>query len=270
MFTFPDIDPIAFYIFSWPVRWYGISYFMAFIVWLFLVKHYNTKYAPYFAEKISNMHFENMLSYGIMGIILGGRLGHMVFYDFDRMIQDPVSIFKTWEGGMAFHGGLLGCIIACSIYIKRHKLPFTIIADLVSLVVPIGLFFVRIANFINAELFGRITDSKWGIIFPGHAHPRHPSQLYEAFFEGIFLFVVLRLLFPYVAKKRFHGCIYGMFFIIYGVSRFMIEYVREPSDGEFFILGYILSYGQILTLPMVFIGFVICLNSTYNKNQEAL
>jgi phosphatidylglycerol:prolipoprotein diacylglycerol transferase len=270
MFTFPDIDPIAFYIFNWPVRWYGISYFLAFIVWLFLVKHYNTKYAPYFTEKINNTHFDNMLTYGVVGIICGGRLGHMFLYDFDRMIQAPFSIFKTWEGGMAFHGGLAGCMIACWLYIKRHKLSINIMADLIALVAPIGVFFVRIANFINAELFGRITYSKWGIIFPGHAHPRHPSQLYEAFFEGLFLFVVLRLCFPYVARNRFHGFIYGMFFLLYGVSRFMIEYVREPSDGEFTVLGHILSYGQVLTIPIIFIGLFICCNSVYNNKRAAL
>ncbi len=267
MFTFPNIDPIAFYIFSWPVRWYGISYFMAFITGLFLVKHYNTKYYIASPEKIDNTHFDNMLTYGILGIILGGRLGHMIFYDCDRMIQDPVSIFKTWEGGMAFHGGLVGCILACSLYVKRHKISFNIAADLVSLVVPIGLFFVRIANFVNAELVGRVTDSKWGIVFPGHTLPRHPSQLYEAFFEGIFLFAVLRLLFPYVVKYRLKGFIYGMFFVMYGLARFMIEYVREPSDGEFTLLGYVLSYGQILTFPMVVVGFSICVSAVYRKKS---
>lgn len=270
MFIFPDIDPIAFHIANWPVRWYGISYLISFIVWLFLVKRYNTKYAPYFSHKINNIHFDNILTYGVVGIILGGRFGHMIFYDFDRMIQDPISIFKTWEGGMAFHGGLIGCIVACTLYVKRHKLSVYIMADFIFLVAPIGLFFVRIANFINAELFGRITDSKWGVIFPGHSHPRHPSQLYEAFFEGLFLFMVLRLLFPYVAKRHFHGFIYGMFFIVYGVSRFMIEYVREPSDGEFTVLGHILSYGQVLTLPMFFIGLFICFNSVYKNKRAAL
>lgn len=267
MFTFPNIDPIAFYIFSWPVRWYGISYFLAFITGLFLVKHYNTKYDSYFSDKIENIHFDNMLTYGIVGIILGGRLGHMLFYDFDRMVQSPISIFKTWEGGMAFHGGLAGCVIAGYVYVKRHKIAFSVAADLVALVVPIGLFFVRIANFINAELFGRITDSKWGMIFPGHAHPRHPCQLYEAFFEGIFLFAVLRLLFPYAAKRRLNGLVYGMFFILYGVARFMIEYVREPSDGEFVLLEQVLSYGQILTLPMVVIGLFICMHSVYKRKK---
>ncbi|PIZ32783.1 MAG: prolipoprotein diacylglyceryl transferase [Alphaproteobacteria bacterium CG_4_10_14_0_8_um_filter_37_21] len=268
LFTFPNIDPIAFYIFSWPVRWYGISYFIAFITGLFLVKFYNTKYYSDSLQQIDNSHFDNMLTYGIIGIILGGRLGHMVFYDFDRMIQSPLSIFKTWEGGMAFHGGLAGCIVACYLYGKRHKISFNIVADLISLVVPVGLFFVRIANFINAELVGRITDSKWGVIFPGHVYPRHPSQLYEAFFEGIFLFSVLRLLFPYAVKFRLNGFIYGMFFIVYGVVRFMIEYVREPSDGEFTLLGqYVLSYGQILTLPMVVVGFSICLTTVYRRKS---
>ena len=267
MFTFPNIDPVAFYIFSWPVRWYGISYFLAFSVALLLVRHYNTKYTAYFSEKINNVHFDNMLTYGIVGIIVGGRLGHMLFYDFDRMIQDPISIIKTWEGGMAFHGGLVGCVVAVYTYVKRYQLSFLTVADLVSMVVPTGLFFVRIANFVNAELFGRVTDSSWGIVFPGHYYPRHPSQLYEAFFEGILLFFLLRLLFPYAVKRHLYGFIFGTFLLGYGIARFLVEYVREPSDGEFLFLGQVLSYGQILTLPMIIIGMIVCVRSFLNKNK---
>ncbi|MDP2193321.1 MAG: prolipoprotein diacylglyceryl transferase [Alphaproteobacteria bacterium] len=267
MFQFPNIDPVAFYIMNWPVYWYGISYVLAFITGLLLIKRYNTLFQGPAHPKIESEHFDNMLTYGILGIILGGRMGHMFFYDFHTLLHAPLTIFKVWQGGMAFHGGLIGCIISVSLYTIRHRLDFLAVADRACVVVPIGLFYVRIANFINAELYGRVTDSAFGIIFPGHLHPRHPSQLYEAFLEGVVLFMILRFCFGLVIKRGLRGFIFGLFLLGYGCARFITEYMREPTDGEFYILGILLSYGQVLTLPMILVGLWF-MASSYLKTKK--
>lgn len=251
----PPIDPIAFYLFGWPVRWYGLSYAIAFLCAGFFIKRWSLYYTnKHNMPDIAPKHYDNLITYCILGIILGGRLGHMVFYDFHTLIQNPIAIFKTWEGGMAFHGGLVGCVLAAFIYVKKNKLPIALFADLIALVTPLGIFFVRLANFVNQELYGRITDLPIGIIFNGDPHPRHPSQLYEAFLEGILLFFILNFVFKrYLAPKK-QGLVCALFFLGYGIARFLVEYVREPSDGEFAILGVILTYGQLLTIPMIVYG----------------
>ncbi|CAO5672836.1 MAG: Phosphatidylglycerol--prolipoprotein diacylglyceryl transferase [Holosporales bacterium] len=251
----PPIDPIAFHLLGWPVRWYGLSYAIAFLCASFLIKRKSLDYTnKHNMPEIETKHFDNLITYCILGIILGGRLGHMVFYDFQTLIQNPIAILKTWEGGMAFHGGLLGCVLAAYLYVKKNKLPLTLFADLLALVTPLGIFFVRLANFVNQELYGRITDLPIGMIFKGDPHPRHPSQLYEAFLEGILLFFILNFVFKrYLAPKK-QGLVCALFFLGYGIARFLVEYVREPSDGEFAILGVILTYGQLLTIPMIVYG----------------
>ncbi|MBP9752839.1 MAG: prolipoprotein diacylglyceryl transferase [Proteobacteria bacterium] len=260
IFKAPQIDPVAFYVFNWPVRWYGISYIAAFIIaWVCLNKasKYYLNKNPVLNFSISKKQVDDLLTFGILGVIIGARLGHMVFYDFDAMISNPLSIFKTWEGGMAFHGGLLGCILACTFYIKKEKLPFALLADLISLSVPLGIFCVRIANFINQELYGRITLSYLGVIFNNEAVARHPSQLYEAFLEGFLLFVILFYTFLKKLKPQNQGILYANFFIFYGIFRFLSEYVREPSDGVFNVHFLTLTYGQVLTFPMIIIGVIL-------------
>ena len=265
MLTYPNIDPVAFTVLGWPVRWYGIAFSAAFATWWFLMRHYNGKYEQYFLKPIRRVHIDNVLPYIIISLVLGGRLGDMLFYDFDCFMQDPLSFFSISKGGMSFHGGLITSVTVAYVYGKIYRLPLGVFSDLIALSTPMALFCVRIANFINAELYGRVTHSDWGMVFPGHKLPRHPSQLYEAFFEGIVLFVVLRVLFPYAVKRRLNGLIMGVFFLGYGVARFLLEYVREPVDGEFKVFGFIYSYGQILTMPMIVIGAFMCIKILFWK-----
>jgi phosphatidylglycerol:prolipoprotein diacylglycerol transferase len=260
MVNIPIFDPIAFTIFNWPVRWYGLSYMAAFFTcWYFIKKFSNHYYKKYSEEKfnIQPKTFDDLLTYCIIGIIVGARLGHMVFYDFDKMVSNPVSIFKTWEGGMAFHGGLMGCVVGALIVIHKKKLPLAYLADLVSLVVPTGLFFGRMGNFINGELRGRITDGPFGVFIGDETVLRYPSQLIEGFTEGILLFLILSYVFLKKSSPKNQGLVCSYFFLGYGFFRFFCEYIREPSDGIFHILSIELTYGQILTLPMFLIGFVI-------------
>lgn len=252
----PFIDPIAFYVFEWPVRWYGISYFLAFYSTWFLNRYFTNQYChSMHLPKIEAKHFDQLLTRCILGVIIGGRLGHMIFYDFDNMIANPLSIIKTWEGGMAFHGGLIGCSFSAFFYIRKHNLNLPLFADMISLVAPIGIFYVRIANFINNELIGRITHFPISVLLHNENIPRHPSQLYEAFLEGIFLFVILFFYYKKLLNIKKQGRLCGLFFIFYGIFRFFVEYVREPSDGVFDMLNlFSLTYGQLLTLPMILIG----------------
>lgn len=254
------IDPIAFHILGWPIRWYGLSYVAAFYAGWFFMKTYDDYFSKKFSlPKNDPKFFDHLINYCVIGIIIGGRLGHMFFYDLERMLIDPLSIFKVWEGGMAFHGGLLGCVVAGIICIKKYKMPLSRIADLMAIATTPGLFFVRIANFINQELYGTITDGPMGIIFQGQDSPRHPSQLYEAFLEGILLFIILHFIFTKKTSPKNQGLVCSFFFMGYGIARFFVEYVREPLDGIFNIFGMMFSYGQILTLPMIFLGGIIYL-----------
>jgi phosphatidylglycerol:prolipoprotein diacylglycerol transferase len=192
----------------------------------------------------------------MIGVILGGRVGYTIFYQPGYYLSNPGEILALWQGGMSFHGGLIGLLTAVGIFVQRRGLPFFAVTDIIAAVVPIGLFFGRIANFINAELYGRVTDLPWGVVFPG-AGPvaRHPSQLYEAGLEGLLLFILLMALIKlgYLAKT---GVISGIFLIGYGLSRFMVEFVRlpDPQLGHI-ILG--LSMGQLLSIPMIMAGVII-------------
>lgn len=254
--SIPFIDPVAFYAFGWPVRWYGISYLLAFYSAWFLGRYFTNQYSTNMhLQKIDTKHFDQLLTGCILGVIIGGRLGHMIFYDFDNMIENPLSIIKTWEGGMAFHGGLIGFAFAAILYIRKHHLNLPLLADIISLVAPIGIFYVRVANFINNELIGRTTDFPIAVLLYNEGIPRHPSQLYEALLEGIILFIILFTHYKKFLGLKNQGSICGLFFILYGIFRFFVEYVREPSDGIFTIFNtFSLTYGQLLTLPMLFIG----------------
>ena len=206
---------------------------------------------------------ENLLSYIIIGIVSGGRLGYILFYTPDVIIDDFWEIFKIWHGGMSFHGGLIGVIVSIWIFCLRTGKVFLSITDLIACVAPIGLFFGRIANFINAELYGKKTDVSWGVIFPYSDYsPKHPSQLYEAIFEGIVLFLIMLLALNFrqhlTNKKNINGLLSGIFLIFYSIFRIVIEIFREPD----FHIGYIFnifSLGQILCIPMMILGiFLLC------------
>ena len=256
---FHELDPIAFTLGPLYIRWYSLSYIFGILIsWLIinkiLLKH---------KKNLNNQIFNELINYLIIGIIFGGRLGYVIFYNLDFYITNPIEILKIWNGGMSFHGGLIGIIISTFIFCKRKKQSFFDLTDLISMVAPIGIFFGRIANFINGELYGRITETNFGIIFSkGGSLPRHPSQLYEAFFEGIILYFVLNLLFFFTSLKNLAGSITGLFLILYGFFRFFIEYFREP-DKQIGLIFEFITMGQLLCLPMIIFGIILIIYSFY-------
>ena len=255
LFTFPDIDEVAFSIGPLDIRWYALAYIAGIILgWLFMRRTIST------GHSILNLpQLDSLLNSSIFGIIIGGRLGYVVFYNPSLYLADPLAIVKVWEGGMSFHGGMLGVVAAILFCAHRFGLKPLALADEVAVVAPIGLFFGRVANFINGELFGRVTSHPFGIIFPnGGLEPRHPSQIYEAVFEGAVLFILLLLLSR--IKQRFglrDGVVMFGFLSGYGIARFCIEFVRAPDShiGFFTAFGGLsMTMGQLLSLPMCLIG----------------
>ena len=249
----PSIDPVIFSIGVLDIRWYSLSYIMAFVIGSFLIKKFNKE----FSNSISNKEIDNFFLWAILGVIIGGRLGYVIFYQTNIFVLDPIHIFKIWKGGMSFHGGLAGMIVSIYFFCKKNKLSFFYLADLVSLVAPIGLFFGRIANFINTELYGRITDFPFAVIYPSiDQFPRHPSQLYEAFFEGFLLFTILLYYFYKKKENGIIGEISGLFLLLYSFFRFSIEYLRDPDAHLGLFLGYF-SMGQLLCVPLLIFGILI-------------
>lgn len=252
--TFPEIDPIALSLGPLEIRWYALAYLAGFIG--------GWKYAGWLADldpgrRPNREDTDNLLPWMVLGVILGGRLGYVLFYNLPYYIENPLHIPFIWEGGMSFHGGLLGVVLVCLSYARFHKFSPLALGDLIAPVVTIGLFFGRIANFINGELFGRVTTVPWAVDFPyGGGLPRHPSQLYEAFLEGIVLFAVLFYLARKPEVRRAPGFLIGVFVIGYALSRFLVEFVREPDPQIGLILDYF-TLGQILCLPMILAGALL-------------
>jgi phosphatidylglycerol:prolipoprotein diacylglycerol transferase len=248
MFIYPKINPVAFSLGSLQVHWYGLMYLFGFISAWLLAHWRNTHYQlNWTSEQISDLIF-----YSALGVIIGGRIGYMLFYNIPELIHAPWSIFKIWEGGMSFHGGLLGVLIALFIFARRFKKPFWAVGDFIAPLVPLGLGAGRIGNFINGELWGRVTDVPWAMIYPHvDAEPRHPSQLYEFGLEGFCLFI---LIWWYARVPRPVGRVSAVFLMGYAVCRLIAECFREPDPQ----LGYIafgwLTMGQILSLPMLLLG----------------
>ncbi len=257
MFT-NNFDPVAFVFFSLEIRWYSLAYIFGILIgWIYCKKK---------LIKDNNLLdlFDDFITYLIIGIILGGRLGYIIFYDLNFYIKNPAEIFMIWNGGMSFHGGIIGVILSTLIFSKKHKLNHFIFLDLVALTAPIGIFFGRIANFINSELYGRETDVPWSVKFIAVDNiKRHPSQIYEAIFEGIILFLILN----YFAKKNYlkkHGLISSMFLMLYSLFRFIIEFYRSPDPQiGFIILG--LTLGQIISLLFLIFGGTLFF---YKKNEN--
>ena len=250
MFQFPNIDPVALDLGLLQIRWYAISYVIGILLsWFLILKIKKIKKID-----INDHIISDLISNCIVGIILGGRLGYVIFYNYEYFSDNFLEIFKVWNGGMSFHGGLIG-VGAAVIYTSRiSKTPLMLLADLVAIVSPIGIFFGRLANFINGELYGRITTHPFGIIFPnGGSLPRHPSQLYEAFFEGFILFSMLLILLQFKEIIRKKAILTGFFISFYGFFRFFIEFFREP-DNHIGLLYLDLTMGQFLCLPMILIG----------------
>jgi len=253
IFIQPSIDPILISLGFLDIRWYSLSYIFTFIFGSILIKKLNKKSL----NNLSDIHIDKFFVWAVLGVIIGGRVGYVLFYQLQLFFQDPLYIFQIWKGGMSFHGGLIGMILAIYLFAKQNNLSFFYLSDLVSIVAPIGLFLGRISNFINTELYGRITDFPFAIIYPLiDNNPRHPSQLYEAFFEGVVLFIILYLIFIKNSKKYSAGIISAYFLILYSIFRFLIEFLREPDLHLGLYLNYF-SMGQILCIPIFFAGILI-------------
>ena len=252
-----NFDPVAFQILSFEIRWYSLSYIFGIIIGWILCKKILIK------NTNINQKFDDYITYLIIGVILGGRLGYIIFYNLNYYLNNFFDIFKIWQGGMSFHGGLLGVIVASILFAKKNNQDPFLYLDLVSLVAPIGIFFGRLANFINSELYGKVSDVPWSVIFIKVDNlSRHPSQLYEATLEGLVLFLILMLF----KKKNYltkPGLISGLFLIFYSIFRFFVEFYRVPDEQ----LGYVvfnLSTGQVISLVFLIIGTIVF----YLKNEN--
>ena len=253
MLVHPQFDPIALSLGPLAIHWYGLMYVVAFGLFLWLAAR-RTRMAPFAEAGWTRREVEDLLFFGVLGVIVGGRLGYVFFYKPDHYLGHPLEALMVWKGGMSFHGGLLGVIVAMALYARRRGRRFLEVTDLVAPCVPTGLAAGRIGNFINGELWGRAADASlpWAMVFPqsGTTIPRHPSQLYQAALEGLLLFVVLWL---YARTPRELGRVSGAFLVGYGVLRFVVEYFREP-DSFLGPLALGLSMGQWLCVPMVAFG----------------
>ena len=259
---FPNINPTAFEIFDLEIKWYGISYALGLILALFLCKILSKKY-----NKVKDKIFDDILIWVALGIILGGRIGYVVFYNFNFYLNNPKYILiGIRDGGMSFHGGIIGVVLACLFFSKLKKISFLYIMDIIACAAPIGLFLGRIANFINSELWGKETNFFLGVIFPnGGTNPRHPTQLYEAFLEGLVLFFLVNFFYKY--KNSFPGLTSGVFLIFYAAFRIFVEFFREPDHHIGYIIEPYITTGIILSLPMIVLGLgLIFLNDRNRKN----
>ena len=246
MLTYPNIDPVALDLGPLKVHWYGLMYVIGFAGAWWLGNR-RARQAGFTRDQVGDLIF-----YGAMGVILGGRLGSVLFYNFSSFLADPWMIFRIWEGGMSFHGGLLGVLVAMGLFARKTRRGFFEITDFVAPLVPVGLFTGRLGNFINGELWGRPTDLPWGMVFPHvDAVPRHPSQLYEAALEGVLLFIVLWL---FSARPRPVMAVSGLFLLGYGGFRFLVEFAREPDAWIGFVALDWMSMGQVLSAPMILAG----------------
>jgi len=291
MIEFPNISPEIFSIslggIEFDLRWYAVSYILGFVIAFYIMKFFINRnhYWKYYSPPMDVDLTEDLLTYLILGVILGGRMGYVLFYNLDFYILNPIDIFRIWDGGMSFHGGFLGVVFALCYFCLKNGIQIMPAADLLALASPPGLLLGRLANFINGELWGRPTDMPWGVVFPGEFAQicpgivgpcaRHPSQLYEAGLEGLLLFIVLGFL-AYFGGLKKSGVIAGTFIAGYGLARFFVEYYRVP-DPQFFSdvnpYGFAYSFGQVgvtmgqtLSIPMILIGVVFIMYGSGRKS----
>ena len=259
MLTYPEIDPVIFSIGFLKIRWYGLMYVIGFLfAWWLARRRCKSAHSPITAEQVDDLIF-----YGMLGVIIGGRIGYALVYGTEQLLSDPLYLFKITEGGMSFHGGLAGVMIAMWLYGRRLGLTMWRMTDFVAPIVPLGLGFGRIGNFINGELWGKPTDVPWGFMVNGQG--LHPSQLYEALLEGFILFAIL---WWYSARPRPYMAISGLFLLLYGAFRFIVEFYRVPDAHlNYLALGWV-TMGQILCVPMIATG-VIMLAMAYRAGEEA-
>jgi len=270
LIAFPVFDPIAISIGPFAIRWYALAYIGGIVLgWIYarsLIKNEKLWGGP---APISLVQMDDFILWVTLGIILGGRTGYVLFYNLPFFIQHPAEIFELWKGGMSFHGGFLGCVVAVMWFAHKNRISILSLGDITTAVGPIGLFLGRIANFINGELWGRPADPNlpWAMIFPtGGPLPRHPSQLYEAGLEGILLFTILAVMIRLGALKR-PGLILGSFIAIYGLARIIGEHFREPDPQLGFLWGG-LTMGMLLSVPMVIVGATIILLVLRHKSPD--
>ncbi len=259
---FPVIDPVLLQIGPFAIRWYALAYIAGLVLgwWQLSRLVSNDHLWPADRAPMTKLHLDDFLLWATLGIVLGGRLGYVLFYNPGYYLQNPAEALAVWQGGMSFHGGFLGVCVAVVLFARRHAIPMLSLGDAVAVVAPIGLFFGRIANFINAELWGRTTDLPWGVVFPnGGPQPRHPSQLYEAALEGALLFVVLQILVARGGLKR-PGLAIGVFLLGYGVARMLVELVRVPDEQVGYLFGPV-TMGMMLSAPMALVGLALVLGS---------
>lgn len=247
MLAYPEIDPVLVHIGPLAIRWYGLAYLAGVFAAYLYVKRLFINEQSFAADEVLTL-----VTNIVLGIMVGGRVGYMVFYNADVFFSNPLSLFAVWEGGMSYHGGAIGAALAVLLFCWQYKKPLWPVLDLLAISSTFGLFFGRLANFINGELWGRVTDVAWGMVFPGAgALPRHPSQLYEAFLEGVVLFILLHLLRTKVRLKS--GQLFGAYLLGYGCFRFVIEFFREPDAHLGFVLSW-MSMGQVLCVVMMVLG----------------
>jgi phosphatidylglycerol:prolipoprotein diacylglycerol transferase len=255
---FPPLDPVIVQIGPFALRWYALAYVAGLLLSWVLIKRLIRR--P--GWQVTPEQIDDLLFYITLGVVLGGRIGYILFYNFPYYAANPMAILEVWQGGMSFHGGLIGVITAIILFARRHQAPLFDVADAVSSVAPLGLLLGRLANFVNGELYGRVTDVPWGVIFPhGGPLPRHPSQLYEAFLEGVVLLALTQLAARGERTPDRRGRISGVFLTGYALARFLVEFAREPDAQLGYLVGG-LTMGQLLCIPMFLLGVALLARST--------
>ena len=250
---FPNIDPVLIQIGPLAIRWYSLAFIGGLLIgWKYMIAFVSKP-----PHAMSKAEVDDFLVWATVGVVLGGRLGYVAFYNFGVYLSEPLAILKVWEGGMSFHGGLIGLVVATLMFTMRRKLNPFAVGDAIVCAAPIGLFLGRLANFINGELYGRVTDAPWGVVFPtGGELPRHPSQLYEAGLEGLVLFAILFWLSRIESIRTRPGVLSGVFMLGYSIARALVELVRQPDDHIGFLAGGA-TMGQLLSIPVLLFGLYL-------------
>jgi len=260
--TYPQISPVFLHLGLIDIRWYSLAYLVGIVAAWFLILKTVKKYKL----NITKAEVDDLIFNITLGIILGGRIFYALFYNLETFLNKPLEIFAIWHGGMSFHGGLIGVIVALYLSARKMKYPFFGVCDLAALYAPIGLFLGRLANFVNDELWGRVTDVPWAVKFPNGGYlPRHPSQIYEALLEGLVLFAVLNVLFKFEFVRERKGLVSGVFLVWYALARMFVELFRQPDEQIGFVFEH-MTMGQLLSIPFLLFGCIVLFISAQKKS----